>query len=473
MQEFFNTGLYKIFEPKYKDIIGKPFITVSAKGISNGLSNIPNDGADFGPDTTLNATSPSQTGPPYSSTLGINEAINYAGNLATSSRQYNVQAAIPVYLNAGLYFLQDEISMGTAPYISLVSLARRGAILIGAPGKNIINVSSNNEISLFGVYLFSGSVIDINNPSLSAIVFNTDGETTQTTITMFECNFQYPFANGTFNINTVSQVHIIDTTVDTGGGNMGYITGGTGISEFAFIGGQIAGGYLQLNTFNSINITDTFIQGSGIPDTTYNQNGGISVSKCNTVKVDGFSVSNTPAPGTAFIKIINGLTDTIVVKNGYQNNGNVTGQPLIVFDTPSGGTAGYANSIVVDNIVFYEGTGYVLYSNNGATTPYLKYNNISGQNSFTLLPFNQSIPSITPAVPASGTALQNTNPFAVNVYLYNGTVTEIQITRNGTAYTVFSNASGLALSGQVYKLNPTDSITITYTSAPTWEWLSD
>ena len=75
MSDFFNTGLYKIFEPKYKDIIGKPFITVSAKGISNGLSNIPNDGADFGPDTTLNATSPSQIGSPYSLTSGIQEAI--------------------------------------------------------------------------------------------------------------------------------------------------------------------------------------------------------------------------------------------------------------------------------------------------------------------------------------------------------------------------------------------------------------
>ena len=79
----------------------------------------------------------------------------------------------------------------------------------------------------------------------------------------------------------------------------------------------------------------------------------------------------------------------------------------------------------------------------------------------------------TPAVPASATAQTNTNPYAVNVYLYGGTVTEIQITKNGTAYTVFSNASGLALSGQVYKLNPSDSITITYTTAPTWNWLSD
>ena len=79
----------------------------------------------------------------------------------------------------------------------------------------------------------------------------------------------------------------------------------------------------------------------------------------------------------------------------------------------------------------------------------------------------------TPSVPASGTAQQNTNPYPVDVYLYGGTVTEIQITKNGTAYTVFSNSTGLALSGQAYKLNPGDSITVTYTAAPSWEWLSD
>ena len=52
-------------------------------------------------------------------------------------------------------------------------------------------------------------------------------------------------------------------------------------------------------------------------------------------------------------------------------------------------------------------------------------------------------------------------------------LTRLEDKVNDIENTVFSNASGLALSGQVYKLNPSDSITITYTGAPTWEWLSD
>ena len=56
---------------------GKPNIEVSSKGIVNGLSTIPNDGADFGPDTTEGATSPGQYGSPYTNAFGTQEAIDY------------------------------------------------------------------------------------------------------------------------------------------------------------------------------------------------------------------------------------------------------------------------------------------------------------------------------------------------------------------------------------------------------------
>ena len=79
----------------------------------------------------------------------------------------------------------------------------------------------------------------------------------------------------------------------------------------------------------------------------------------------------------------------------------------------------------------------------------------------------------TPSVPTSGTAQENTNPYPVNVYIYGGDITEIQITRGGTAYTVLSVSTAIAMSGQVYKLNPGDSITVTYSTAPDWEWMSD
>ena len=80
---------------------------------------------------------------------------------------------------------------------------------------------------------------------------------------------------------------------------------------------------------------------------------------------------------------------------------------------------------------------------------------------------------ITPTVPASATAYTNSFFEAVRVYAYGGAVTEVQITRanNGTTYTVFSASTATALSGQPYDLGNGDSITITYTTAPTWEWM--
>jgi len=70
-----------------------PFITVSAKGVANGLSTEYNDGADFGPDTMLGATSKDQYGPPYTQTSGIQEALDYS--------QFNGNSG--VLLNGGFY----------------------------------------------------------------------------------------------------------------------------------------------------------------------------------------------------------------------------------------------------------------------------------------------------------------------------------------------------------------------------------
>jgi len=53
-------------------------IIVSSRGISNGLSKVYNDGADFGPDTKLGSSTPGEYGPPYTQASGIQEAWNYS-----------------------------------------------------------------------------------------------------------------------------------------------------------------------------------------------------------------------------------------------------------------------------------------------------------------------------------------------------------------------------------------------------------
>ncbi|MEM3846426.1 MAG: hypothetical protein QXU98_12085 [Candidatus Parvarchaeota archaeon] len=99
--------------PDWKILKGKPYITVSPKGISNGLSNIPNDGADFGPDTLLGASSPSQYGPPYTQTSGWQEAINFASATTISSPTYGgtVMAAYAVRGLPGVHKIYTTIML--------------------------------------------------------------------------------------------------------------------------------------------------------------------------------------------------------------------------------------------------------------------------------------------------------------------------------------------------------------------------
>ena len=85
-------------------------------------------------------------------------------------------------------------------------------------------------------------------------------------------------------------------------------------------------------------------------------------------------------------------------------------------------------------------------------------------------PNNIFLQPTTPSVPASGTALQNQYPYPVEVYLNGGAVTQVTRTVNGTNYTVFSSSSAVALSGLTIRLEAGDSITLTYTTAPTWVW---
>ncbi|MEM3862301.1 MAG: hypothetical protein QW203_07470 [Thermoplasmatales archaeon] len=105
--------------PDWKILKGKSYVTVSAKGISNGLSNIPNDGADFGPDT------------PGTQTCGIQEACNYAYNngyavhLTTGIFNINATIQIPGPLqisgSGGVPGMNETINGVYDPYTLAVS----------------------------------------------------------------------------------------------------------------------------------------------------------------------------------------------------------------------------------------------------------------------------------------------------------------------------------------------------------------
>lgn len=67
---------------------------------------------------------------------------------------------------------------------------------------------------------------------------------------------------------------------------------------------------------------------------------------------------------------------------------------------------------------------------------------------------------VTPAIPASGTAVTNTGTAPISVYLSGGTVT--QVTVNGLA---------TGLTSGLFILAPQTSIVLSYSVAPTWVWV--
>jgi len=93
-------------------------------------------------------------------------------------------------------------------------------------------------------------------------------------------------------------------------------------------------------------------------------------------------------------------------------------------------------------------------------------------NTFNLSGINLPYPSTsTPAVPSSGTAQQNTYPYPVEVYVSGGSATAVQVTRGGSTYTVWSSSTAAAIPPLLVRLEPGDSITLTYSTAPSWVWL--
>lgn len=92
---------------------------------------------------------------------------------------------------------------------------------------------------------------------------------------------------------------------------------------------------------------------------------------------------------------------------------------------------------------------FTLVGSTGTATRFARWSNYA----------NQPQPT-PPAVPASGTAQANTYDIPVTVCVAGGTVTGIAVNGNATGLTA----------GPI-TLQPGDTITLTYTAAPTWTWL--
>ena len=427
----------------WKSINGKPYITVSSKGRSNGLSTKINDGADFGPDTKLNATAPSQTGAPYTNTSALKEAMNYA--IA------NKIPEIRLITNGGNNTF--SYNSGTNDNYDLTPL-------------NNFNFEIKGEGDSIGAYIYfpPNSGMTLNNLGGMSVVFSglgLEGASNSYGLTI----------NG--NPSSVSGAIVFFRDIVMGGING---KAQVFINNVIFVANEIA---LSDYSAPSIQINDCFVYISAIVNIGYIQINGTASNTGFSAIINyykySFPVSSTTQAAfqnIGYVKIgtldsatamlFGGTNGVVVIDDLIVNGSNGTNPPFDGYIAGIG-TSPTIDKLIINNVpVTYNAA---IGSQQPAVGSSITVNELKIKYRSLIL----SPPITTPSIPASGTAQANTYQAIIDVYIYGGTVTEIQITRNGTAYTVFSNATGSALSGQVYKLNPLDSITLTYTTAPTWD----
>ena len=495
----------------YKEKVKVPEIVVSSKGIANGLSEEYNDGWDFGPDSY----SPTSTSAiPYTQTSGVLESGNY-----TTS-----QGGGEIDILPGFYPINNPIVFDTPVYtgdhpgippIRIVGLSANANTTnkTSAGGAPILYPTSSfpkgNYLITFGNTTDEVSGPDIENLTLQC---TENGVLTD---------------QGTTSQNYSQGIQVIAGTVGLISNNSVYGSSGIGISVIGSGSGGFGGAG---GTFKVINNTVTnssgiaiqvYIGDAVVADNTIFYNfgfaidaGGISGTGVGVIVVGNTVNATQSVPfsargGALFVSNVVdgglpipsdlGAFVTYGGNNFFIGNfilagmvGNSSTGQVITTEAP-GYTVVSENYIVLasDNYLYVYFSSSSAYPSSDLTSVIFKNNHILLNGySISQLSLNSTgstaiakisgtdfvdvpYPDITtPTVPASGTALQNTNPYAVKAYVQGGALTEIQVTIGSNTYTVYSNSTASAVY-EGFTLPAGASITLTYTTAPTWSWVPE
>jgi hypothetical protein len=414
--------------------------------MSNGLSDTPNDGADFGPDTLLGATEPGQYGPPYTQTSGIQEALNYAAEIGA-----------PVLLGPGTFYVSTAIQLpaiGNGLYLRGTS--EHLTNIVQAPGytgtiMQWANPNTINAMYYLGHFRVEGSgsnqgtyLIDLKQTEISA-----QGLLEHIRIVH----------NGVAGLRLDGNEDTVTLKVDVDGeiGTVGvswYIPYGAAVDLNSFFG---TGGFFQAQQHTFIGTVFGPHQWVNLYSTV-GQNAIYNFIGSYWNNVGGYNpliyvkpVSNSP--NTIYANFIG----CMINPSGLQ-----LGSPFFYNPTTTNVTV-YAKFI---NSLIQSSTSVNLFGS--YVTGYAEFDELT--QPLTNVNVNNT-PVSTPAVPASGTAQQNTYPFPVIVYLSGGSATQVQVTKYSNTYTVWSSSSATSIPPLSIRLNPGDSITITYSTAPSWVWM--
>ena len=444
---------------------GRGAITVSDKGIANGLSDIVNDGADFGVDTPQTQTSGIQEAINFAvtnqeSTIMLRDGIYYITAPFVENSTYGVQAQI--YLPATSNPTHLRITSESPVQLGILNgnMSTTGAIIYSKPPSYPSPVSSPypwvifvepqydleidvlirqagatqqvNGINLYGAYTYNGNIrVDID------AVMDSGAPSSPPS-----------------GLSTLPVASAIQTPNENYGQGFNRLS----ISVFGYYQGILLYSQTEIESaYFSYVFAPVQVNSTLHPKIIHY----INYNNCT-------HLFNLGAGGTQYTEIYVELAD-------IQDNLNTTSWFKTVDHIYYGNPTGGGHSFDGTNCA---GLIRGVRNPQGSTIPYNAPLIIGGSlgsaiSTLKIETVNTSGLSVTtPSVPTSGTAQQNTNPYAVKVYVNGGALTEIQISIGGTSYTVYSNSTASAVY-EGFTLPAGASITLTYSTAPTWSWVPE
>jgi hypothetical protein len=384
---------------------GVPEITVSSKGVANGLSEEYNDGWDFGPDS-YDPTSTSAI--PYTQTVGIMEAINYsyANNVNTIKLMdgvYDVSSA--PFVNGG-YSYYYQIILPSIPNTStqfnlsiIGNSSSRGGIEGGMPlndykgGVTIRSTAtapSGSTSSILGCPTASDT-----STNLSQLNLYLDGIHFQTSPTGSLGGFNLDFCVGVIIGKLYVDIDSSDIFPTTISSAAGAIIGNTLNSSIFYaeeisVVGYTTGVYITSASHMYISkiMTDMCVNGLFVLGSTYGAYVGVyDFQNCQIGIVYQNSANN------AYLKI------GLISMGDQQTSGYPYDFQYAVQDNGGGGT-----HVLIATLLAAQ-----------TYTPAV----VTTANSVFKIQFLDLMPtaSITANPPVSGTVYQNTNPYDIEIDL--------------------------------------------------------
>jgi len=396
------------FPTEWKNITGKPYITVSSKGLANGQSEYINDGADFGPDSlqadgTLTVTGGMQEAGEYSySKYGYTHIMLLGGVI-------NVSAT--TYLHSD-YFVLIEGQSGINQ--SVVSTIQQNAAV-----PVFQNYSATSSVT---THMFKDFVIDLNIGTNTIKVLDFESETTVYNIdSIFLDHVSFhPDSSGTkgnyllYNSNAFFRTYtnVVDSV------NSGFI-----LYTKSYVN---APSTLWISGYGYISDIVASVRQIFISDTNWYGNLTVDNSAATPLSIDIHDIKYQPQTtlsNTSMITINSNLVN-LTLKTidmlTYQNLPN-----MIEFSGTST-TPITINKVYLEDISFIynpPSTGTYtcnLYATSYATVDELKCNMIRAlSDKITLTGVDEILPTPTLSAnpPVSATVYQNTNPYDIEIDL--------------------------------------------------------